>query len=132
MTTILTIAVHGTFAGIAYQDNDANICPIEWWHKAHFFMQTYRNKFEQKYPEGTVIIRDFQWSGANSDKERRQEAINLKKSLDELESEINPDRVIILAHSHGGNVVQYMMDEHDSDLEVDIYTFGRPLSLIHI
>ncbi len=52
---------------------------------------------------------DFSWSGANTDRARRQGARKLARSLEKLAGKsgatlAKPLRVNIIAHSHGGNV----------------------------
>jgi len=73
----------------------------------------------------------FQWTGANKDKERLQAAKDLFIQLQSHLTESEFDRVILIGHSHGGSVINYMLDHHDKDLDIEVYTIGTPFSHLH-
>ena len=128
MSTYLIVSVHGTFAGKANLKKNYKKPKDEWWHVGHTFAQKLKAQLENKFT--SVIWKDFQWTGANSDRDRRAAADQLYTDLEGYMAGGTYDRVILLAHSHGGNVVNYMLDAHDEDLNVEIYTFGVPF--IHL
>ncbi|MDB2438776.1 hypothetical protein N9W89_08685 [Hellea sp.] len=128
---ILIVPVHGTFAGEANLEKNGTSAHEEWWHQEHIFAQTFINYLKDKQPGTTVHWKDFQWTGANKDKERLKAAKDLYVELQSPSDVQEYDRVILIGHSHGGSVINYMLDHHDEDLNVEIYTIGTPFSHLH-
>ena len=130
-SNILILAVHGTFAGEANLEMNGKSAHEEWWHQDHIFAETFIADLKNKQPISTVHWKHFQWSGANKDKERLKAAKDLFHELQSHLSETDFDRVVLLGHSHGGSVINYMLDEYDKDLDIDVYTIGTPFSQLH-
>lgn len=93
--TVLVITVHGTWA------SDRNSDDPKWWEAQSQFLNWLREDLDHSY----CTIEEFIWSGANSDKERTEAAKDLAKLLSEPRLS-DFDEVHIIAHSHGGNVVE--------------------------
>jgi hypothetical protein len=56
-----------------------------------------------------VVLRRFEWSGANSPSGRSKAAKELQKHLHEGITEYSNARHFLIAHSHGGNVALYAL-----------------------
>lgn len=93
--TVLVITVHGTWAG------DRNLESPKWWEDQSQFLNWLRDDLDHT----SCTIEEFIWSGANSDKGRTKAAKDLARLLSEPRLS-DFDEVHIIAHSHGGNVVE--------------------------
>ncbi len=111
MGAMVTLVVHGTFA------DDAS-----WWKLGEGGEETFADRLEARLAsrgmEDTVWrpvltagmeYEDFAWSGENRDRDRRQGAAKLARSLGRLADELGATaddqlQVNLVAHSHGGNV----------------------------
>lgn len=100
MATI--IAVHGTFAHDA-EDGAAHDPSVEpqWWQKDSALEKDLRDFVEPA--DGNLDVVRFSWSGLNSEVGRREAALELDKTLVELEKRNEP--YCVIGHSHGGSVV---------------------------
>ena len=85
------VLVHGTFAAA---DSDAGAA---WWQQGGNF------RAALGAASGIETIEAFQWSGANSESERRAAGARLAERLRELEAAGCPYHVI--GHSHGGSLI---------------------------
>ncbi|CAG4992224.1 hypothetical protein DYBT9275_00918 [Dyadobacter sp. CECT 9275] len=60
---------------------------------------------------GDAVISPFDWSGKNSISDRYKSGIRLAEKIEEL-SNLYPDRkIILIAHSHGGNIIRYALSD---------------------
>jgi Alpha/beta hydrolase len=103
--------VHGTFARGA-----------AWTQPGSRFQRELQR--ELKFP---TIFNTFEWSGANSHSARKTAGGALAKHLRSL-GQAHPDRHhILLAHSHGGNVACYALEDVEAAKNVSaIVTLGTP------
>jgi hypothetical protein len=70
-------------------------------------------------------VTPFSWSGANSNDARDQAAKNLAKLIDTYSSSV---RIIVVAHSHGGNVALLASDKLKRNRIDVLYTLGTPIN----
>ena len=124
----LIIAVHGTFAGEANLEKNDKQANEEWWHEDHEFSKTFIKELQLKNIDSTIDWKDFQWSGANKDKERLVASKELYQAIKKHTEKTSYDRIILIGHSHGGNIINLMLDEYDQELDVEVYTLGTPFS----
>lgn len=100
MATIIT--VHGTFAHANAPDASAQpAAEPQWWQIPSTFEHDLRDLVEA--PDGKVDIKAFEWTGFNSEVDRREAGAKLAASLRDLEARNEP--YCVIAHSHGGSVV---------------------------
>jgi hypothetical protein len=110
MATIIT--VHGTFAhegGVRPPGAPAPATGVlsapagdrQWWQPGSAFDAEVARLVEAH--EGTVEIKPFEWSGANSELGRRDAGRRLLGVLTELEARKEP--YCLIGHSHGGSVI---------------------------
>jgi pimeloyl-ACP methyl ester carboxylesterase len=69
----------------------------------------------------------FGWSGSLANHERQKAATALYAGLKELASQYEQERghkpaIHLISHSHGGNVILHMANDHDSDSTFEIDT----------
>jgi hypothetical protein len=95
---ITIITVHGTFADRPSDYGDA------WWQKDSAFVQALLSRLGQD-----IKIVPFHWSGRNQEQDRRSAGDALFELL-LTEMEDNQTPIFLIAHSHGGNVVSYALD----------------------
>lgn len=93
-----TILVHGTFA------------PNSPWTLPNHDLR----KLLERNVEPTSVVR-FVWSGENSHKARLKAASELEAFISQMPTE-ETLHLNFIAHSHGGNVVQYAMRNEDINL----------------
>ncbi|MFA6243033.1 MAG: hypothetical protein WC655_19000 [Candidatus Hydrogenedentales bacterium] len=87
--------VHGTFArGAAWTKPESNLC-----------------KALSKGLVGVVVIKPFEWTGKNTLSARMNGAAKLKEHFAHLQHEHPNAKHYIIAHSHGGNVAMYAMND---------------------
>ncbi|WP_306253370.1 hypothetical protein [Parvularcula sp. IMCC14364] len=98
------ISVHGTFAG------DASDVGDKWWQQGSFFFEGVG-----KYVSEKLDVQPFHWSGANSEIERRKAAVDLSDALG-----IQPEKPLIIAHSHGGSITAMALDKLSRDNTDDV------------
>ncbi len=99
MATI--IFVHGTF------DGEPSEAAPKWWQEGSRFRTRLTELVEGA--EGPPIVEPFFWSGRNSEKDRREAGLALYRRLSELNE--RGERVTIIAHSHGGSVVEHALSK---------------------
>lgn len=77
---------------------------------------------------GAVMMRHFDWSGVNSHHARVQASAEFRDWLLELVRQHQPRRLVVVAHSHGGNVVLYALrDEVLRHKVTDLVMIGVPI-----
>ena len=91
----LIITVHGTWAGGKDLDKP------KWWEANSEFSDWLREELS----DVECVFEEFIWSGANSDRDRTDAACRLAARLRKLDRS-EYEKVHIIAHSHGGNVVE--------------------------
>src|SRR5688500_12254581 len=93
----VVILIHGTGADAKANQGD------EWWQRGSPFERSVAGRLAQM---GCFLQKQgvFHWSGANSEQERRNAAIDL---LDNwlLPNENNGEPYHLVGHSHGGSIV---------------------------
>lgn len=102
------ILVHGTFDGDVTQEGD------RWWQRG--------GAMRRELEADGFEVEAFQWSGENSDTDRMAAA---KALIAVLEEPANADAVI-LAHSHGGNVVREAFRLSDDTTAQHMLSVGTP------
>ena len=100
MATILT--VHGTFAhlNVAGGSDDSASTTAYWWRPDSPFNDDLRSLV--RGDDGDIDVCAFEWSGANSERERRAAGSRLYREMQRLEEAGGP--YCVVAHSHGGSV----------------------------
>ncbi len=101
MATI--ISVHGTFAHSTDWPGDSVDASRKsfWWQRNSDFEQHIRHLVSGE--DGEVSFRSFEWSGENSESERRKSGSKLLALFQELEARQEP--YCVIGHSHGGSVI---------------------------
>jgi hypothetical protein len=117
------VTIHGTFD---CHDLDSGEL---WWQTGSPFNRRLTDELSKRGME--CLIQPFHWSGENSDAARITAADDLWKLLRSLKA--RKERIIVLAHSHGGNVLLLAMtrslsliDYFDSPAPDKIITLGTP------
>jgi len=112
------ITVHGTFSG---RDNFATDKEAD----ARFFSE--KSDFAARLKDGAAVDKwhEFTWSGKNLESGRRKAARRFTRYVKDLPIH-DKDRVLILAHSHGGNVALNGLRSAPIDNDISLYTFGTP------
>ena len=115
---VVLVTVHGT------GDGDTTDAGTRWWQIGSDFIR--RVGAEQPLSGTPITVLPFHWSGANSDFDRYQSSKVLNRALACLRSQLI--RHHVLAHSHGGNVVQNAFQYHGArNVErTPICTYGAP------
>ena len=115
---VVLVTVHGT------GDGDTTDAGTRWWLIGSDCIE--RVGREQPLSDTTITALPFHWSGANSDFDRYQSSKVLNRALSYLRSQ--SIRHHVLAHSHGGNVVQNAFQYHGAKnvARSPISTYGAP------
>jgi len=102
------ISVHGTFAKwdiSPIDDETAGPPALQWWQSGSVF-----EKDMQAWvagDSGPVTVEPFEWSSANSERDRRAAAGALLERVSQIEAEGEP--YCLVGHSHGGSVISTML-----------------------
>ncbi len=102
------ITVHGTFAKweITPAAGDTVGPPVlQWWQPGSAFEKDMRAFVTGD--DNPVTIESFEWSSANSERDRRKAADKLLARTQQLEAEGEPYSLV--GHSHGGSVISTML-----------------------
>lgn len=75
----------------------------------------------QKLEQSAGTIHSFVWSGRNDHRARMQAGLALRKRLKDIASD--DERIYVLAHSHGGNVALYAIDDPDLEERIEGIVF---------
>jgi hypothetical protein len=95
---IKIITVHGTFANQPSDHGEA------WWQKDSAFIRAVSERLQN-----TLTIIPFHWSGRNNELDRRAAGDELFHLISrEIKADSSP--IVLIAHSHGGNVVAFALD----------------------
>ncbi len=114
----LVITVHGT--NDALPDSTGG----QWWQIGSPFSLRLAAGLAQRGMADAEIV-PHHWSGANSDADRLNAAKALSKRIRQAGKEGRP--VLVVAHSHGGNIVMEAVTAHGAGRHVRrITTFGTP------
>ncbi len=112
------VTVHGTFAGREYFD-DHRAADQEFYCERSSFGKTLKSSLPG------VSWHEFGWSGKNLQSDRAKAAKDLRKHLGTLP--LAPDdKLVVIAHSHGGNVALDSLRNAPVPNDVDLYSFGTP------
>jgi hypothetical protein len=94
VSSVVTM-IHGTFAKNALWTSDgSNLC----------------NALREQLP-GDLVIRRFPWSGANRNSDRIEAGKKLAAALNENFASYPDAAHFVIAHSHGGNLALYALDD---------------------
>lgn len=118
---IQIIRIHGTFAQSENDVGDA------WWQKSSEFEKKLRNCLPQNF---TFSERVFHWSGANLESHRTLAGNHLLFNF-LLPNEREGKKYIVVAHSHGGNVVAHafgmsLVNFYPLNHLIKVITIGTP------
>lgn len=103
------IGVHGTFAhvdGKTAADNDPN-AEKQWWEAGSEFEAELKQMVAAD--NGTLEYEEFEWSGDNSERARRNAGRKLMEQTRALEAEKSD--YVLVGHSHGGSVISSALQE---------------------
>lgn len=112
------IAVHGTFSGRGFFETEEDA-------DEEFFCET--SPFAKHLKDGLPVARwhEFAWKGTNLESDRRKASARFSKYLKSLN--LPPqDELLILAHSHGGNVALDGIRKQPIANKIALYSFGTP------
>lgn len=112
------ITVHGTFSG---RRNIAEPAEAD----REFFSE--KSDFAQALKSDLNIKRwhEYEWGGANLESDRRRASKKFTRYIKRLNLPPEED-VVILAHSHGGNVALDGLRKAPISNRISLYTFGTP------
>lgn len=97
------IAVHGTYAhvGNSPQSTKDEADERQWWQPDSVFERDIRELVMAE--DGKLEVTRFEWSGENSEVDRREAGNKLLMQLRALEAQ--KERYCLVGHSHGGSVI---------------------------
>ncbi len=109
----LVIFVHGTW--------------VDWWALSSdkFFENSLRDTFREK-GGGEVEFRVLDWSGNNSMSARAKAATKLREMLSKFLSKSDSERVLVIAHSHGGNVALQASIGLNTNKSIGLFCIATP------
>ena len=111
MATIVT--VHGTFAhaGSDTAGEPASPADLQWWQSGSTFDHDMREMIDAVpgMSTGKLEVTRFEWSGDNSEVDRRAAGRELFRYMKTLEERAEP--YCVVGHSHGGSVIGWAMLE---------------------
>ena len=116
------IAIHGTFSGEANLKNTKKLKEAFYSKNSAFAKKLISNLCPQYYVEWDDT---FQWNGENLESSRIQATKDLKIHIEKYHTENN--KLLLLAHSHGGNVAQDWITQHSKKYDANLITFGTCL-----
>jgi pimeloyl-ACP methyl ester carboxylesterase len=118
MPTLKVILVHGTWGRGVFRRKP--LAP--WCRDDSVFVRALQSALEARGVHPTVL--PFNWSGDNSVFERAAAANDLQSFID---SSIPPsERLLLIAHSHGGNVALQAITKLDDSSNVHVCTLATP------
>jgi pimeloyl-ACP methyl ester carboxylesterase len=91
--------IHGTFASNAEWTNEGS---------------DLRSAIRGKLPGHEIIFHVFKWSGKNSHRKRLEAGAALAEEIQGLPNNDENTNIFLIAHSHGGNVGLYALDQLNS------------------
>jgi hypothetical protein len=91
-----------------------------WWHANSYFCQ----KLLEKIP-GCAFV-EFEWSGKNSHSARIAAGAELARLLTLIRREKPNENVVVIAHSHGGNVALKAIDVAEPGSVLFLFLLGMP------
>jgi hypothetical protein len=114
------VLVHGTWGGGFFQKKP--LAP--WCNPDSAFVTSLVAECNTQLPNVATGVSAFSWSGSNSVFERAKAAADLKASIEAYSS---PDTVVlVLAHSHGGNVAMRATSKLQDPSNVFVATLATP------
>jgi pimeloyl-ACP methyl ester carboxylesterase len=96
--TLVITLVHGTFGAKS-----------KWANMGSKFA----NRLIEAFPSDKVEIHRYPWSGANTQNARRLSSVKLKQQLIEQHARNPGASHFVVAHSHGGNIALYALDDNE-------------------
>ena len=112
------VTVHGTFSG-RQNIPDKAVADQEFFAETSDFGKALKAKLPVRR------WHEYEWSGANLESDRRRASKKFSKYLKNLNLPPEED-VVVLAHSHGGNVALDGLRNAPIDNRISLYTFGTP------
>jgi hypothetical protein len=106
------VTVHGTFAHLGSTGETpavatADITELQWWQQQSAFEKHARELI--KPTDGNLEFVPFEWSGDNSEIDRRKAGSRLLALLRDYES--RNEKYALIGHSHGGSVISAALVE---------------------
>jgi len=89
------LLVHGTFAKVAH------------WPALQEGLAEEANEAGE-----TACFRQLPWSGKNRASARQAAASAILRSVQDVQSNSNSERIFLIGHSHGGSAIAYFLKEH--------------------
>ena len=112
------VTVHGTFSGRQNIPDPAEADQEFFSEKSDFAAALKKDLPVKRWHE-------YEWSGANLESDRRRAARKFTRFMKGLN--LGPDEdVLVLAHSHGGNVALDGLRNAPINNRISLYTFGTP------
>ena len=112
------VTVHGTFSGRRNIVDPAE-ADREFFSEKSEFAEALKDKLEIKR------WHEYEWGGANLESDRRRASRKFGRFMKGLN--LSPDEdVLVLAHSHGGNVALDGLRGAPINNRISLYTFGTP------
>jgi hypothetical protein len=113
------VLVHGTWGRGLFR-----LQPIApWCQEGSSFRRGLLNSLQQSMPNVHISVSPFNWSGANSILERAKASQELVSFLGNIK---RAETVLIIAHSHGGNVAIRAVGKLDDPSRVYLCTLATP------
>lgn len=124
--SLFVIPVHGTWGRGLWAAASASCDPEgdRWFERGGVFRQRLTEHLTKA--GFTPKFRPFLWSGRNSVKERAKAGEALIDHLETLTSEAGEDAIVLVAHSHGGNVAWHAMGEFQRNVPILLVTLATP------
>jgi Alpha/beta hydrolase family len=120
MARLDIVLVHGTWARGFFRQRPV----ADWCRQDSSFVKSLLGRLKIKMPGASPSISIFNWSGKNSIFERATASTDLKAYLETRDNLDTP--VLIIAHSHGGNVAMQAVKKLQDASQVYVCTLATP------
>ncbi|RWO61756.1 MAG: alpha/beta hydrolase [Mesorhizobium sp.] len=124
---MIIILVHGTW-GRGLLPGIIRTSRPRWFEEG----STFRTHLLQAMGANThePVFEPFHWSGANSLLEREEAGLALAKRLRQLLADWPNERVVLVSHSHGGNVVAIALRNLPNRAAAEVVTLATPFTTL--
>lgn len=117
------VSIHGTFANITSSDSHANDTRSKFFLHNSDFAQALIAELSETYE---VVWEQFPWSGKNLESARYSAVKELKKFINN-KTHLGKN-ILLIAHSHGGNIALDWIANYSSKYSSHAITFGTPFT----